>query len=322
MALLDNRSYYKPFNYPWAYDAYLLQQQMHWLPEEVPLTEDVRDWNTKLSQAEKNLLTQIFRFFTQADIDVAGGYCSRFLPVFSQPELRMMMASFAAMEAVHIDAYSKLIDTIGIPESEYKIFTEYSAMKDKHQFVNGFNGVGGEGLIKDLAVYSAFTEGMQLFSSFAILLNFPRQNKMKGMGQIVTWSIRDESLHVESMLKLFNTFVQENPDLWTKELRKELYEICHEMVYLEDRFIDLAFSGGGVHGVTPEEIKKYIRYIADRRLQQLNLKPEFMVDNNPLPWLEWVVNGKEHTNFFENRSTAYAKATLTGDWEEDVWKKI
>jgi ribonucleoside-diphosphate reductase beta chain len=311
----ETRDYFKPIEYPWALEAFKSQQAMHWVPDEVSLGEDVKDWNNTLTDAEKNLLTQIFRFFTQGDIDVANGYIDKYLPVFKKPELRMMMTSFAAMEAVHVQAYSYLLDTIGMHESEYQAFKSYKEMADKHEFIKDFHTDDLPNTFKSLAVYSAFTEGLQLFSSFAILLNFSRFGKMKGMGQIVTWSIRDESLHVESMIKLFNTMKEENPHLWTKELKKDLYDICREMVILEDAFIDLAFSQGGIEGLTSEEVKQYVRYTADVRLVQLGLKPNYNVED-PIPWLEEKIGSQEHTNFFENTPTEYSKASTTGTWEE------
>lgn len=321
MSLLESREYYKPFEYPWAFEGYKLQQQMHWLPEEVPLREDVRDWNQILSDNERHLLTNIFRFFTQGDVDVAKGYLHRYVPVFGhKPELAMMLSSFASMEAVHIDAYSLLLDTLGIPEIEYQAFSKYKELAAKHNYVESLlakDNPNGHDIAKSLAVYSAFTEGLQLFSSFAILLNFQRFNKMKGMGQIVTYSIRDESLHVEYMIKLFRTFIEERPKLWTDKFKKELYDICRTMVELEDAFIDFAFEMGGIEGLTSNEVKLYIRYIADRRLLQLGLKPNYGVKDNPLPWLESLLGNIEHANFFETRSTEYSKALIEG-WEE-VW---
>lgn len=324
MTLLDTRSTYKPFNYPWAFEAYKAQNQMHWLPEEVPLQKDVNDWNHNLTPQEKHLLTQLFRFFTQGDIAVANGYLHKYIPLFGhQPELAMMMSSFAAMEAIHIDAYSLLLETVGMPETEYEAFKQYEEMQAKYTYLEetrmSFKDTPLKDLAKGLAVYSAFTEGLQLFSSFAILMNFPRFNKMKGMGQIVTWSIRDETLHVESMIKLFRTFIEENPEIWTDALRGEIYQACRDMVDLEDAFIDLAFEQGGIEGLTPEDVKEYIRYIADRRLLQLGLKANYGVKKNPLPWLDSLLNAPEHTNFFENRATEYNKADFTG-WDE-VWKE-
>jgi ribonucleoside-diphosphate reductase beta chain len=151
-----------------------------------------------------------------------------------------------------------------------------------------------------------------------MLLNFPRHGKMKGMGQIVTWSIVDETQHCEGMTKLFRTYIQENPEIWNDELKGQLYTIAEKMVLLEDRFIDLAFSMGGMDGLDADDVKRYIRYITDRRLISLGLKGIMKVKRNPLPWVEEMINAPTHTNFFENRATDYAKAAHTGSWD-DVW---
>ena len=318
--LTEERSYFKPFNYAWAYEAWLKHEQSHWLHTEVPMAEDVKDWNNKLTQAEKAFLTNIFRFFTQGDIDVAGGYVNNYLPYFKQPEIRMMLAGFAAREALHVAAYSHLIETLGMPESTYNEFLEYEAMKDKHDYFMELSGSNGtkQSVAANIAAFSAFTEGMQLFSSFIMLLNFPRHGKMKGMGQIVTWSIVDETQHAENMIKLFREYVKENIDIWNDDLKAQIYTIAEKMVELEDKFIDLAFAIGPMEGLEPEEVKKYIRYIADRRLISLGMKGIFKVKRNPLLWVEEMINAPTHTNFFENRATDYARGALSGDWAE-VW---
>ena len=318
MSLLDANPVYKPFRYPWAYDAWLTQQRVHWLPQEVPLADDVKDWHAKLTNEERNLLTQIFRFFTQSDIEVNNCYMKRYARVFQPTEVQMMLSAFSNMETVHIAAYSHLLDTIGMPETEYRAFFHYREMKDKFDYLQQFDVDTKENIARTLAVFGGFTEGLQLFASFAILMNFPRFNKMKGMGQIVSWSVRDESLHTESIVKLFRTFVSENPEIWTEELRRSLHMICSEMVTHEDAFIDLAFEMGGVEGLRADEVKRYIRYIADRRLSQLGLQPMYHLEGNPLPWMDEMLNGMEHTNFFENRATEYSKAATQGTWEE-IW---
>tara|TARA_R100000995_G_C3483694_1_gene125702 strand:- start:2679 stop:3629 length:951 start_codon:yes stop_codon:yes gene_type:complete len=312
MSLFVERPHYKPFDYEWAFQAYDLQQKMHWLPSEVSLHEDVRDWNDKLTVAEKNLINQILKFFTQGDVDIAKGYLDKYIPKFKPHEVRMMLTSFAAAEANHVHSYSLLNDTIGMPEKEYQAFQEYKEMADKHSYLFKNKGTGVEGLIRDIACFSAFGEGLQLFASFVMLLNFQRFGRMKGMCQIVTWSIRDESHHVESMIKLFKELIKENPKVWNDKFKATLYQSCREMVELEDKFIDLAFEQGGIRGLEPKEVKKYIRYIADRRLLQLSLKTNYKVKDNPLDWLDWILNGVEHANFFENRATEYNKGTVTG----------
>lgn len=317
--LLTPSTGYKPFRYPWAYQYWQTQQRLHWLPEEVPLGEDVRDWATKLDDNEKNLLTQIFRFFTQADIEVQDNYQERLSTVFKPTEVKMMLASFANMETVHIAAYSHLLDTIGMPEAEYSAFMRYKELKDKHDYLTQFNVSTPEDTAVTLAVFGGFIEGLQLFASFAMLMNFPRFNKMKGMGQIVSWSVRDESLHCEGIIRLYHEYVKEQwgkypPDLVASKIR----EVCEAIVHLEDAFIDRAFELGEVEGMGPEDIKSYIRFIADWRLGQLGLSPIYGVKDNPLPWLIPLLNGVEHANFFEARATEYSKGATQGTWQ-DVW---
>ena len=316
MSLLEERLVYKPFKYPWAYEAWHTQQQIHWLPEEVPLAEDVKDWEKTLTEAEKNLLTQIFRFFVQADVEVNNCYMKHYSQVFKPTEVQMMLGAFSNTETIHIAAYSHLLDTIGMAEVEYSAFLEYKAMKDKFDFMRKW-GVGTkENIAKTLAVFGAFTEGVQLFASFAVLLNFPRFNKMKGMGQIVTWSVRDETLHCNSMIRLFRAFIKENPEIWNEKLQNELYDACKTIIAHEDAFIDLAFKMGPIQGLTPDQVKKYIRWIGDRRLIQLGLQPIYKVKENPLTWLDTMLNAVEHMNFFEGRATEYSKASTKGSWAE------
>ncbi len=317
MSLLKAEPIFKPFSYPWAYDAWKMQQQIHWLPEEVPMADDVNDWKHNLTEAERHLLTQIFRFFTQADIEVNNCYMRHYSRVFQPTEILMMLAAFSNMETIHIDAYSHLLDTIGMPEVEYQAFLKYKEMKDKYDYMHAFNVDSKADIAKTLAVFGGFTEGLQLFASFAMLLNFQRFGKMKGMGQIVAWSVRDETLHTNSIIKLFRTFIEENHEIWTDKLKQELAEACQTIVEHEDAFIDLAFSfDDAVEGLTASDVKRYIRYIADRRLNQLGLDSIYHIERNPLPWLDEILSSPEHTNFFENRVTEYAKAATKGTWDE------
>lgn len=192
LPLLTPSTAYKPFRFPWAFTYWQIQQQVHWMAEEVPLGEDCKDWAQNLTPAEKNLLTQIFRFFTQADIEVQNCYHDKYARIFQPTEIKMMLTAFSNMETVHIAAYSHLLDTVGMPESEYGAFMDYQEMRDKHDYSKQFGVSDHEETLKTLAMFGGFTEGVQLFASFAILMNFPRFNKMKGMGQIIAWSVRDE----------------------------------------------------------------------------------------------------------------------------------
>ena len=321
--LLTPSHSYKPFRYPWAYEFWQKQQQVHWMPEEVPLGEDLKDWSTNLTDVERNLLTQIFRFFTQSDVEVGGNYMENYMPLFKPVEVRMMLASFSNMETIHIAAYALLLETIGMPDSEFSAFMEYEEMAAKHDYLGKFGVENDRDILTSMAVFGGFTEGLQLFASFAMLMNFPRLNKMKGMGQIVTWSIRDESLHCEGMIKLFHTFAKETGAL-TPAVADDIIDCCKTVVKLEDKFIDLAFEMGPVEGMTSEDIKRYIRYIADWRLSQLGLPAVYGIKDHPLPWLTEILNGVEHANFFEARATEYSKGATQGKWhgDEGVWGKF
>jgi ribonucleoside-diphosphate reductase beta chain len=318
ITLLKASPAYKPFKYQWAYEAWKTQQQIHWIPEEVPLGDDIKDWKEKLTESERNLCTQIFRFFTQADIEINDCYMTKYSTVFQPSEIKMMLSAFGNMETIHIAGYSYLIESLGMPDTIYSEFLQHKAMKDKYDYMHKFGVSTKAGIAKTLAVFGGFIEGVQLFSTFAVLLNFTRFNKMKGMGQIITWSARDESLHANSITRLFNTFVEENPEVWTEELRADIYNACNTIIYHEDAFIDLAFGIlTETEGLTVLDLKNYIRYIANHRLFQLGLKPIFLVSkHNPLPWMDEILNGVEHANFFENRVTEYSKAATKGNWED------
>lgn len=283
------------------------------MPTEVPMESDIADYRFRLSPAESNLIIQILRFFTQGDIEVNNNYNTRLIPAFPKPEIKMMLSAFAAMEGIHIWAYAYLNDSLGLPEKEYSVFLEYEAMRNKYEYIQHFNVTNVQELALNLAVFGGFMEGVSLFSSFAILMNFPRLGKLKGVGQIVTWSIRDETLHSDGVCALFRDLMKENRHLWTDDFRKTIYQACEDMVKLEDAFIDTAFAMGEVPGLTPDELKAYIRFTADKKLNDLGLDKRYL-SRNPLAWLETMVNAKEHTNFFENRATEYAKGSVLSDW--------
>jgi ribonucleoside-diphosphate reductase beta chain len=232
----------------------------------------------------------------------------------------MMLSAFSNMETIHIAAYALLLETIGMPESEFGAFLDYQAMRDKHDYMHSFGVETHADIARTVAMFGGFTEGLQLFASFAMLMNFPRFNKMKGMGQIVSWSVRDESLHCEGITKLYHAFNAETKAV-TKQVADDIVDCCKTVVGMEDRFIDLAFEMGPVEGMTPKDIKDYIRFIADWRLRQLGLPEVYGVKENPLPWLQSLLSGVEHANFFEARATEYSKAATRGQWHgaDGVW---
>jgi ribonucleoside-diphosphate reductase beta chain len=332
VGLLQATGSYDVERYRWAYELWKRQQQTHWMGEEVPLGGDIRDWSSdRLGDAERGLLTQIFRFFTQSDIEVGDNYMKRYIPLFQPLAVQMMLAAFSNMETVHIDAYALVLKTLGMPKSEFEAFRDYAEMRAKADYMHEF-GIGTVAdVARTLAMFGAFTEGMALFASFAMLLNFPRHNKMNGMGQIVSWSVRDESLHCEGIIRLFHEWNRETGAL-TRAVRDDVIDVAKTAVALEERFVELAFALGPVRGMTAAEIGAYVRYIADWRLTQLRLRPVFGYFSetvggyrqerpHPLPWLVEILNGVEHANFFEQRATEYSKGASRGSWDgaAGVW---
>ena len=312
---------FKPFQYPWAYDLWLSHEQMHWISREVVLHEDIRDWS-KLPTTDKDFLTNNFLLFTQSDIDVASGYIKDYLPHFKHPELRMMLLGFASREAVHIDAYSYLIETLGMGDGFYKDFLKIPVMKAKHDFFEKIVSASKkrEALPAQIAAISAFTEGMFLFSTFVMLLTYPRKGTMKGMGQIVTWSILDEQKHVEGLTMLFRTIINENPEWWTDAVKSEIYATAEMMTELEEDYIDYSYGKEDTfQDLHKKDLKTYIRFIINKRLMGLGLKPLYpSITSNPLLWVDEMVGSQNHENFFETRATSYAKGATKGTFA-DVW---
>lgn len=316
MSLLNFSKAYRPFIYPWAVELTKKHEEIHWIEDEVELSEDVQDWRTKLNEQEKEFITHILRLFTQSDVQVGENYHEMMIPKFKNNEIRNMLSSFATREGVHQRAYALLNDTLGLPDEDFHKFLDYTEMSSKLDFMKEGNIHTHVGLALVLA-QSVFNEGMSLFASFVMLLNFQRFGKMKGMGTVVEWSIRDETMHVQGNAKLFREFCEEHPRVVNDELKSKIYEMARNAVKLEDKFIKLAFKGNEIQGLTEEEVKGYIRHIADRRLLQLGQKTMFKAKDNPLPWLDWVLNGASHDNFFEKRVTEYSVNGMDGDWGWD-----
>lgn len=320
MSVFGKRNSYKPFVYPEFYKIWLEHEQMHWMSREVPLHGDIKDFYSKLNDSDREFLGNVFRLFTESDCDVAEGYVKNYLPYFEHPEIRMMLLGFAAREAVHIDAYSYLIETLGFPDDFYTDFLSIPIMKEKHEYFKDFVANDEELPVK-IAGISAFTEGMFLFSSFVLLLTYPRNGRMKGMGQILTWSILDEQKHVEGLIKLFRLMIKENKKMWNDETKRSIYDLSENMLRMEDGFIDYVYEKHDeISGLNKKDVKKYIRYITDRRLISMGMKGINKQKKNPLPWVDEMVASQNHENFFETRATSYAKGALTGSWD-NVWGK-
>ena len=314
--LTEYSKIYKPFKYPWAMIAAEEHEKIHWGSWEAKLQEDVNQWKSNMiTSEEKDHITQILRIFTQSDVAVGGNHCDIFIKVFKNNEIRNMLLSFANREGTHQRSYALLNDTLGLHESEYSSFLAYEEMSSKINFMlDPPHKIQDETLrIAYELARSVCNEGMSLFSAFVMLLNYQRDGKMKGMCEIVEWSLRDETKHVEGMTRLFHEYCKENPQVITDELKGYIYNNYDQAVLLEDALVDLVYSTNlTIANLSAEDVKLYVRYLADRRLLQLGLKPIFNVKNNPLTWLDWVVSGDSFKNFFEGTVTDYNASGMQG----------
>lgn len=310
--LLKESKTYKPFRYPWAMQIAEEHEKMHWGTWEAKLQEDVKQWKSNsLSPDAKKFITQILRIFTQSDVAVADNYVDQFLPIFKNNEIRNMLLSFANREGTHQRAYALLNDTLGLDESEYAYFLNHKPMLDKIHNMQSINPSDFVQTAYSLA-QAVCNEGMSLFSAFVMLLHFQQQGKMKGMCEVVEWSIKDESLHVKAMTQLYQTYVKE---MNIKVEQAEIQNLFTQAVDLEDQLIDMIFGEAQVvESLVKIEVKTFIRYLADRRLMQLDCLPIYHIDKNPLPWLDWIVNGVSFKNFFEGVVTDYSASGMTGAW--------
>jgi ribonucleoside-diphosphate reductase beta chain len=314
--ITEPRIFYKPFEYQDAFDFYKNQHRAHWLADEVPLASDLNDWKLKLNESEKNLIGNILKSFAQTEVHVNDYWSTKVSVWFPKPEIQAMARVFADFESIHAEAYARLNEELGL--DDFAAFMEDEVSKNKIERLIEVPGSTIEEKAISLAIFSAFTEGVNLFSSFAILMSFQLRNLMKGTGQIVEWSVRDESLHSKAGCWLFRTWLQEQPELDTDELRNKIAEACQLSVQLEFDFIDKAFEMGNVEGLNKDQLKAFIKARANEKMIELGYNAIYNdIEPSLLKQMEWfghLTSGKTHQDFFAGRVTAYAKSTA--DWDD------
>jgi len=310
------RIFYKPFEYQQAFDFYKDQHRAHWLADEVPLASDLNDWKLKLNESEKNLIGNILKSFAQTEVHVNDYWSTKVSLWFPKPEIQAMARVFADFESIHAEAYARLNEELGL--DDFAAFMEDETSKNKIERLIEVPGDSLEEKAISLAIFSAFTEGVNLFSSFAILMSFQLRNLMKGTGQVVEWSVRDESLHSKAGCWLFKTLIKENPSLDNDHLRIKIMEACELSVQLEFDFIDKAFEMGDIEGLKKEQLKAFIKARANEKMIELGYNSIYNdIDPSLLKQMEWfghLTSGKTHQDFFAGRVTNYSKST--SDWSD------
>jgi len=313
--ITDKRLFYKPFEYPQAHEFMKLQQRVHWMADEVTLASDVNDFKMKLTESEVNLIGQILKSFAQTETHVEDYWSSYVSHWFPKPEIQSMAVTFGSFESIHAEAYSLLNESLGL--DDFEAFMEDEEARNKIERLQQVNaGTIGE-IAQSLAIFSAFTEGVNLFSSFAVLMSFQMRNLMKGMGQIVAWSVRDESLHSKAGCWLFTQLLKERPELNTIDLKEKIEKACTISVELEFAFIDKVFEMGNLENLTKEQLKNFIYARANEKMVELGYKALFPVNDDLLEEIAWfgqITSGVEHQDFFAQRPSAYSKSTA--DWSD------
>lgn len=319
MSIITPRESYAPVEYPQAKIYCRQQQKAHWLPDEVKMNADVNDWKFNLTDNERSVIAHILKGFTQTEVFIEDFWATKVSKWFRKPEIQAMAHTFASMEVVHAEAYALLNETLGL--DDFGSYVHDPSTKAKIDRLITAPGKTKEEIARALAVFSAFNEGVNLFSSFAILLNFKRFNKLKGVGNIVEWSIKDESLHSEAGCWLFRQFISEFPEIWTDELKKDIYDAARHTVQLEDAYIDQAFANGPIEGIDASDLKAYIRFRANTKLNDLTLKMNWKnIDMEAVAritsWFDLLSSGVQHTDFFATKPTDYSRAVI---FDESIW---
>ena len=322
MSLFKERIPYKPFEYPEYYnDGWLKQAQAFWLHTEIPMSGDVKDWNEKLTKEEKNLVGNILLGFAQTECAVSDYWTQKVVGWFPKHEIQQMAMMFGSQETIHAVAYSYLNETLGL--ENFEAFLQDEATMGRFENLVAYKGSDPIGIGKSLAIFSAFAEGVSLYSAFAVLYSFQLRNLLKGIGQQMKWSVRDESLHSKMGCRLFNHMCKEVPNL-LEECRDDVITAATAMLKAEEKYIDKMFELGDIENLKAYDLKQFIRKRLNEKLQELgyfDLGQYFAFDEDGAANLDWfyhLTGGHTHTDFFAVRPTDYSKANEGEDFE-DIW---
>ena len=322
MGLFDARIAYKPFEYPEYYtEGWLKQAQAFWLHTEIPMSGDLKDWNEKLTPEEKNLVGNILLGFAQTECAVSDYWTQKVVSWFPKHEIQQMAMMFGSQETVHAVAYSYLNETLGL--EDYEAFLHEPATAARFENLVGYDGNDTMGIARSIAIFSAFAEGVSLYSAFAVLYSFQLRNLLKGVGQQMKWSVRDESLHSKMGCQLFRHMCQEDKSL-KHACKDDVIAAAETMLYAEENYIDKMFEAGDVEGIKAFDLKQFIRRRLNQKLHELgytDLGTYFKFDTGAeknLAWFEHLTGGVTHTDFFAIRPTDYSKANEGEDYS-DIW---
>ncbi|MBX9703760.1 MAG: ribonucleotide-diphosphate reductase subunit beta [Silvanigrellaceae bacterium] len=319
MLINSKNSQLMPFEYPWAWEEFKNLCKNHWLPQEISMAQDVSQWKNKghFTEDERHLIKKILSFFANTDVLVGDNIIMAIYKHITNPECRQYLTAQAFQESIHSWAYAHIVESLSMDQKEvFSEFKRVGTIKDKHdfqsQFLEGVLGaefntkdiLGKKTLLKNLCAYYIGMEGMQFYSAFVLLLNFKRRNLLVGTAEQLEYIVRDESLHCRFGTMLINQFIEENPEVWDDEVKQSVRKSIEHVVELEDAFVADCLPRDVV-GLSRTQFSKYIRYIADRRLESIHLEPLYGQQDTPFPWMSEVMDLPKEKNFFETRVTEY-----------------
>lgn len=325
--LFENRVEYKPFEFPEYYlDGWLPQAQAFWLHTEISMQGDLKDWNENLKDHEKHLVGNILLGFAQTECAVSDYWTGMVTNWFPKHEIKQMAMMFGSQETIHATAYSYLNETLGL--EDFAAFLHEPATAEKFEMLTStkaeythedlkFSSEAREDVARSLAIFSAFAEGVSLYSSFAVLYSFQMRNLLKGIGQQMKWSVRDESLHSKMGCRLFRHICEEYPEL-REGVKDKVIEAASLIIKLEHNFIDKMFEMGDLENLKAENLKQFILKRTNEKLVDLGYDPQFEYDIESAAELDWfyhLTGGVTHTDFFAIRPTDYSKAGEGEDWD-------
>ncbi|MES2499624.1 MAG: ribonucleotide-diphosphate reductase subunit beta [Pseudomonadota bacterium] len=308
-----------PFKYHWAWDKYLAGCANHWMPQEVSMSRDIAQWkdSTALTADERLIVKRNLGFFTTADSLAANNIVLGTYRHITAPECRQYLLRQGFEEAIHTHAYQYIVESLGLDESEvFNAYQEVASIKDKDDFLIPFINIltdpefktgtpeADQQLLRSLIVFACIMEGLFFYVGFVQILALGRQNKMQGAAEQYQYILRDESMHCNFGIDVINTIKLENPHLWTAAFREEIEGLMQHGVELEYRYAE-ATMPRGVLGLNATMFKEYLRFIANRRCQQIGLDVLYPGATNPFPWMSEMMDLKKEKNFFETRVTEY-----------------
>ena len=329
MGIFDNRIAYKPFEYPEYFnEGWMPQAQAFWLHTEIPMQNDLKDFRERLLPHEKHLVGNILLGFAQTECAVSDYWTNMVAKWFPKHEIRHMAMMFGSQETIHATAYSYLNETLGLEDfegflHEPTMAARFNSLMDVEtdQLYPKEHLIDRIKVARSLAIFSAFAEGVSLYSSFAVLYSFQMRDLLKGIGQQMKWSVRDESLHSKMGVKLFNQMCEEYPEL-RGYCKESVYDAANTAVLMEEDFIDKVFEQGPLENLDPMDLKAFIRKRCNEKLMELGYEATFTYDTAAAKRLDWFYNltgGVTHTDFFAIRPTDYSKAGSDEDFES-VWE--